>query len=238
MPTLLITRPEEDAAPLAVRLRAMGIDSVIAPLMRVVNLPGPDIDEQAYAGLIITSANGARALASRMRGRDIPVCAVGAASGAAAGAAGFTDIQCAGGNVETLAALIRDVCDPDAGPLLHAAGSVTAGDLAGDLAPDGFRIEVTRLYEAQAVDALPEAANAALQAGDLDGVVLYSPRTARIFDDLVEKAGVSAALARLDLFALSQNVDAASGSRWASRHIAATPDQEALLHTVATCYPS
>lgn len=236
MPALLITRPAEDAAALAARLAEMGVESVIAPLMEVIPVPGPEIVTDGLAGFLITSANGARALAARTKRRDLPVHAVGAASADAARTAGFANVTSADGDVDKLAAHVAAICDPDDGPLLHAAGSVTAGNLAGALGTHGFDVRVERLYEAKPVAVLPEAALDALSAGSVDGAVMYSPRTAKVFDGLVADAGLSSQLAAMRLFALSANVDDASAGPWKERHIAAAPDQESLLQAVRSCY--
>ena len=60
---LLLTRPEEDAAPLADELSALGHSVVLAPMMRVRFVDGmvPDLD--GVQAVLLTSANGARALA-------------------------------------------------------------------------------------------------------------------------------------------------------------------------------
>tara|TARA_R110000787_G_scaffold10415_9_gene35404 strand:- start:16406 stop:17119 length:714 start_codon:yes stop_codon:yes gene_type:complete len=236
MPRLLLTRSEEDSAGLAASLSDMGVTSLIAPLLRVENVPGPALNLDNTQGILLTSANGARAMAMRTARRDVPVYAVGDATARTASDLGFTDISSARGDVDDLAVLVRERCNPDYGELFHAAGSVIAGDLAAMLAPFGFEIRREMLYEAKTPDALPAAAARALEDGILDGIVLYSPRTARTFDVLVEKAGLTDALAGLRLFALSKNVDAATTSRWAERIVAGHPDQESLLHAVRACY--
>ena len=236
MPRLLLTRPEDDSAGLAAALSDIGVTSLIAPLLWVENVPGPMLDLDNTQGVLLTSANGARAMAARSVRRDIPVYAVGDATARTALDLGFKDIASAGGDVDDLADLVRERCNPDHGLLFHAAGSVVAGDLAAMLAPFGFEVHREMLYQAKTPDALPEAAVRAFKDGILDGVVLYSPRTARTFDALVGKAGLTDALAGLRLFALSKNVDAATKSQWAERIVAEQPDQESLLHAVRACY--
>ncbi len=236
MPRLLLTRPEEDSAGLAAALSDMGVSTLIAPLLWVENVSGPALNLDNTQGILLTSANGARAVAVRTERRDIPVYAVGDATARTASDLGFVKISSAGGDVGDLVDLVRDRCDPTQGVLFHAAGSVSAGDLAQMLAPLGFEVWREMLYEAKILEALPDVAADALEGGILDGVVLYSPRTARTFDVLVGKAGLTDALAGLRLFALSKNVDAATTSRWAERIVAVQPDQESLLHAVRACY--
>lgn len=236
MPRLLLTRPAEDAETLLARLREMGVDSLVAPLLEIEYFDGPPLDVDGVQGFLLTSANGVRALARRTSRRDIPCYAVGEATARQAAEQGFAAVKSADGDVDDLARLVDNECKPEAGALLHAAGTVSAGDLAALLAPAGFNVRRERLYEAKMVDRLTKTAQDELGHGDLDGVVLYSPRTARHFVKLVADAGLSAALGRLTLFALSENVDRAAAGIWAKRIVAAHPDQESLLDAVRTCY--
>jgi len=236
MPTLLMTRPLEDAAPLAERLQEMGVATVSAPLLEIVCHPGPPLDLDGVQGFLLTSANGVRALAARTAVRDLPCYAVGDATARQALTLGFGQVESADGDVDDLARLVGARCDSGAGALLHAAGTVSAGDLQALLAPGGFKVRREVLYEARTPDTLPDAARDALESGTLDGVILYSPRTARHFDALAAAAGLSAALGRLTLFALSENVRAAAGGDWKECIVAARPDQESLLQAVRTCY--
>ena len=184
----------------------------------------------------MTSANGVRALLAhenrqaRPLPRDLPVLAVGSASAEAARAAGFRSVGEAGGDVVSLAALVRDKLDHAAGPLLHVAGSVVAGDLKGALEAEGFSVERAVLYEAIVPDGLPEAAQAALGADEADGVLLYSPRTAETFVRLVREAGYEAALGAVQAFCLSDAVaDKLAGLPFAAIHVARLPTQDDML---------
>jgi len=138
---VLITRAEDEARRLAATLGARGIESLIEPLITVRFRPesaavlGPFLEGVQAA--IFTSANGARAFAAATKRRDLRVFAVGPATAAAAREAGFAQIEKAQGNVEDLAALVIARLKPGAGALIHAAGSVTAGDLAGVLGAAG-----------------------------------------------------------------------------------------------------
>jgi uroporphyrinogen-III synthase len=54
----------------------------------------------------------------------------------------------------------------------------------------GFRIRTEFLYDVDEVDALPAVAHEALTRAGLDAVLLYSPRSARVFAELVVRAGL------------------------------------------------
>ena len=106
MPTMVITRPFEDAAPLASELADIGIETIVAPLMVIEVIPGPEIDLAGVQGVLFTSANGARAFAARSSDRDIPVYAVGDATARASKDLKFKNVTTASGDVDDLAALV------------------------------------------------------------------------------------------------------------------------------------
>lgn len=236
MTRLLLTRPYEDSAGLSRALDAMGVQSVIAPLLQIENIAGPRIVIDGLQGFLVTSANGVRALAERTDERDLPVFAVGDATARAALECGFGTITSAAGDVGDLTTLVAHACDPAAGDFYHAAGSVTAGDLSGQLAQHGFKVRREQLYHAITVDEFPKDAALALASGTIDGVVIYSPRTAMTFVARVSEAGLIMTLSDVTLFALSNNVRDAAGLAWDETIVASSPTQESLLNAIRTCY--
>ena len=228
---LLVTRPRTDAERTADLLRDAGHEPLIAPLLEIVPADPPgDVPVSNVQAFLVTSANGARALAGATDRRDVALFAVGDASAAAARDAGFAEVRSADGDVDDLAALVRGVLDPANGILIHAVGFVSAGNLAGDLAASGFDARTVVLYEARTCADLPENAAVALTGGRIDGVLLYSPRTARSFTALVEKAGLTPKLAGIRAYCLSAAVaDVLPEGVFARVETANRPDQAALF---------
>ncbi|MGB0670075.1 MAG: uroporphyrinogen-III synthase [Rhodospirillales bacterium] len=226
----MLTRPAADSTLLARHLADRGHRCLIDALLDIRNQPGPALNLDGVQGLLVTSANGIRAFALRNAVRDLPVKAVGAASAEAARLLGFNDVASAEGDVESLAGLVAGTCDPAAGRWLHPAGSKLAGDLGGRLERAGFGYEKATLYEAVTADALKPETRQALNDGNLDGVLLYSPRTARTFAELVVKAGLDAAARNLSAFCLSAAVAERLTPLGLSRcRIARRPDEAALF---------
>jgi uroporphyrinogen-III synthase len=226
---ILITRPREDAEGFAARLAACGVESLIVPLMDVVFDRDATIDLEGVAAVLLTSANGARALAALGTPRGVPVIAVGPATAGAARQAGFDVAAVAGGDVVRLAETVRATLKPEAGALLHVSGSVVAGDLAGRLGEDGYTVRRVTAYSARAADILPAAATTALQAASLDGAAFFSPRSAALFARLVSNAGLGGTIQPLAGYCLSEAV-ARELSRppWGALHVALRPDGDAL----------
>ncbi|MBO6783594.1 MAG: uroporphyrinogen-III synthase [Alphaproteobacteria bacterium] len=231
---LLVTRPRPDADATKERLERAGHEVLVAPLLEIVprippaGFPGPDV--QAF---LVTSANGARALADAVSDRATPVFAVGAASAQVAREAGFRHVESADGDVAALASLLRARLRPEGGCLVHAVGSVSAGNLVADLTESGFDACAHVLYEAMACDELPEPIAAALRGRDLRGALFYSPRTARTFLKLVEKANLTPKLRVLTAFCLSHAVAAElAAAEFGGVRVAERPEQDALLRAI------
>jgi len=236
---LFVTRPEQDAGATARRLAELGHRAILAPLMEVRVLPGPALDLAGVQAVLLTSANGARALAER-QGRPVTglsVLAVGDATARAARDAGMGHVESAGGDVDDLARLVGARLTPGGGALLHVAGTKVAGDLSGMLAAAGFTCLREVLYEARAATSLPESARRALAEGAADGVLLYSPRSAALFRDLARAAGLGDALGSLTALCLSAAVAAGAGGGWGRVAVAERPTEDALMDLIRTLFP-
>ncbi|HSS85388.1 MAG TPA: uroporphyrinogen-III synthase, partial [Reyranella sp.] len=181
---VLITRPEREAVTLATALSQRGHVPVIAPLFRLEILHPPTDFSASLAAcqaVLLTSANGARALAEASEQRGRPILAVGDTTAATAEGLGFNAVTSAAGDGAALAELVRQHLDPKAGPLLHVSGVDVALDLGETLRPDGFEVRRFALYDAREESTLPDSARAALQARALDAVTFFSPRAASQF---------------------------------------------------------
>ncbi len=236
---VLLTRPEAQSRPLAQRLAAAGVDSLIEPLLDLAPVPDTRLALDGVQAVLATSANGVRALAGATLQRDIAVFAVGPATAEAAAAAGFTRVSTAGGDVVALAELVSARLDPRAGPLVHVAGTAVAGDLAGSLTAQGFSVTRAVLYDARPATRLGPATVAALREGLLDGVLFFSPRTAQTFASLVENDGLDATCAGLAAFCLSPAVaDALGGLAFRHVRVAQRPETDALLALLCSETPT
>jgi uroporphyrinogen-III synthase len=229
---VLITRPIEDAKPLADALAERGIDVLIEPLLEVTPLETVEIDLQGVQALLFTSANGVRAFAAASPRRSLRVFAVGDGSAEAARRAGFDEVESAKGDVEALAALVVDRLKPENGILFHAAGTVTAGDLKSRLEALGYQVRRAQLDDAKIATTLSTETRANLTLGGIDAILLFSPRTARTFADLWRAAG-SPSLGSIEALCLSAAVAREIDSLgWSGVEIADRPDLPSMLALV------
>ena len=225
----LVTRPREEAGGLVQALAQRDIAALVEPMLQIhFREVTPDLaDVQA---VLCTSANGVSALARSCSERGVPLFAVGDATAARARALGFTTVESAGGNAADLVRLVALRLEPRTGRLVHVSGNEVAGDLVGDLRKRGFAIERIVLYEARPVITLSDAAIRALDAGEVDFALFFSPRTAAIFTRLVEAAGIARACETVTALSISTAIDAAlGGTVWRERRVAEQPNQPALL---------
>jgi uroporphyrinogen-III synthase len=233
---ILVTRPEPEASRTAAALRAHGHLVEVVPVLRVELVPDADLGAGPWGGVIITSANAARAAAAHPRYAALVACplfAVGRRSAAAAREAGFTEVASADGDVADLVRLIV-ARGSQSLPLLWLAGEDRSADVEALLAPHGLALRTVVVYRAVAATALPPAICAALGVGAIDGVLHYSARSAQAFADLTRDAGVDLKPLETRHYCLSAQVAAPLRAAGVARlSVAARPDEAALLALLA-----
>ena len=234
-PRLLLTRPRPESRALAAALEAHGIDSLIEPMLTIRLDGGARFDPAGVQAILLTSANGARALAAAgdQAAKRLPVLAVGQATAEAARRGGFKKVESANGDVADLAAFAAARLRPEAGRLVHVAGRVSAGCLAGRLRAAGFAAARVPLYEAVPARALSPPARRALEGRTLAGAALFSPRTAALLAKLVRETGLAPRVGTMTAFCLSDAVAAgAAALPWRRVAVADAPRQDALMARV------
>ena len=227
---LLVTRPAPDNTRTAHALHAAGHEAVLAPLLHIEAVANADLGALPCAAILITSANGARALASHPRRGELmalPVLAVGRSSADAARAAGFTDVASADGDAGDLGRLAAERFAGAALPLLYLAGE----DRSGELAVPGLAVRTVVVYRAAKTEQFPPAVRTALEQGRIDGVLHFSRRSVEAY---VECGRAIAGLALRPVhYCLSAR--AAEPLRLAGAtqiHVALHPDEASLLALV------
>jgi len=237
---LLVTRPEPEADRTAEALRARGHAVTVAPVLEVETIPDAAFGAGPYAGVVMTSANAARVMASHARRAalaGLPVFTVGNRTAEAAAAAGFSDVVSADGGAPELVRLIAATLRPAAtvvapARLVYFAAHERATDLAAALAAHGIAVETVVTYRTVASPLLARALEAALRDG-LDGALHYSRRSAQTFLIGAGTAGLIDAAVGLTHYCLSSEVAAPLRSAGARAvKVAPRPDEAALLALV------
>lgn len=222
---VLVTRPLEDGQEIAARLAQMGHRVLLAPLLTPHFVEGTEPDFRDVQAILITSANGIRALVRRTARRDLPIFAVGPQTTQEALQAGFTDVRNADGDAKKLAEATARWTTPDKGAMLHVCGEEAPGTLADALMGLGFTVRRAVLYRVDAATVLPPEAELALRDGTLDAIQFFSPRSARIFCELAARLPTQ----KLIAFCISPITAQALSLPFRKVRIAAQPNQAALL---------
>ena len=225
---ILVTRPLQDGEAIARRLAAMGHQALLAPLLTVQFLDGEPLDLAGVQAVLVTSANGVRALARRVTQRDIPIFAVGPQSAVAAKAEGFTRVRSADGDAATLANSVSGWAKPGEGFLLHGAGEDASAVLTETLSAQGFQTRRENLYRVEKSTHLSAEAAGAIRQGAVDAALFFSPNSAALFAECVARDSLSVD-GVIAICISAKTRDALAGLKFAETRIAATPDQDALL---------
>lgn len=209
---IAVLRPEPGNTRTACRVEAAGLRAIRSPLFRIAPLAWQAPDPGAFDAILLTSANAARhggiaatALAA------LPVWAVGAATAAAAQAAGLA---------------VARIGEADAAHLVAGHGATRLLHLAGRERTPLGAIPAIAVYAADPIAvALP---------GRLAGSValLHSARAARRLGEVVDAAGLDRATLRLA--ALSTAIRDAAGGGWEHAAAAPIPTDDALLACAMT----
>ncbi|MDB5511663.1 MAG: hypothetical protein JWR08_1146 [Enterovirga sp.] len=231
---MLVTRPADQAGRTAARLRELGHEPVLAPVLRIVPT-GEPTPEGGFAAVLLTSGNAVQGLSAlRDRLGGTAVLAVGNRTAAAARAAGFGQVVSAEGAGADLVRLAAARA-PSGARLLHIGGRDRKPGPELCLRRAGFEVAIWEAYEARMVEALPDAAAAALSGGSLDAALHFSRRSAGRLVALVAALGLEPELGRLAHACLSEDVAAPLRPLRPSRvAIAPQPDEAGMLAALAS----
>ena len=162
---IIVTRPRDQAGPLAARIEALGHEVVSCPLIEIVPIDDGPVDTSGYDWLVLTSPNGAAELARRRSGGLPRVAAIGPGTAEALRARGIEPELVAGDSRQEG---LVDAFPPDPGRVLFAGAEGSRRHLI-----DALHADFRPLYRTILVR--PEMP----PSGDL--VVLASSSAARSF---------------------------------------------------------
>jgi uroporphyrinogen-III synthase len=220
---------------------AQGHEVLIEPLIKVRFENADPIELEGVQALIATSRNGLRALAASPavdEARALLVFAVGPGTAATARALGFQNVIKGPGTGRELVNFIIRHAEVNGGPLLHLAGDVLAYDFATELARLGYHVLRPIVYETEPASRLSGSTAARLANGQIEGVLLLSPRTASVYAQLVKAHGLAEAVRNITHFCIS----AAAAARLeelapAKVEIAAEPNLQEVLALTGRAAP-
>jgi len=212
MSKVVILRPEPGASATLARAEAHGVEAVAIPLFEVRGVDWIAPDPADFDALLLTSANAVRHGGIQLASLSgLPAYCVGAATAAAAEAAGLGIADTGTGNAADLAGRL-----PEDLRLLHLTGRNHRA-LTG--------VTEIAVYDSVAIDPPPSI------GGLIGGVAMvHSPRAgARLAELVTERDKVAIA-------AISSAAAAACGTGWRAVQSVAMPTDAALLELAATLW--
>lgn len=237
---LLVTRPLQEARATAARLAGLGHEALLSPVIKIGAL-APDLPDGEFRAILATSAHAFLAdSVPGILGRygDVSIYVAGSktwhAGQSLARQVGMPHILVvhAAGDARGLA----DKLVPwPPSRFLYLAGRDRKPHVEALLTAAGHAVVILETYAADKTDCLNEAIEADLHAGGIDGVLHYSRRSAEIFLDLAQKAGLDGQARHLRHFCLSSDVAQpllAFGAH--SVQIAAAPNERSLFELLSS----
>lgn len=192
---LLLTRSLDDAHRTGALLEAAGHSVLYSPVIAFHAVdhdwPAGTVDAiAATSGQAFWALNDSGSPPPEVR-RVLPVYVVGERSAELARQCGFTGAFSVQRDAASLATAIAD-SHPSLRRVVYAAGRDRKSTLELGLAALGIRVETIVVYEARDTGGLSPAAIEALGTSRIDGVLHFSQRSALLFKNYVEKAGLDA----------------------------------------------
>ncbi|MBV8925380.1 MAG: uroporphyrinogen-III synthase [Bradyrhizobium sp.] len=226
---VLVTRPHPDNEATARALRERGFEVVLAPMLRIEQIPLGEELGRDFTGVIATSANALRAVEAELGAfTALPLYAVGDHTAAEARRLGFAKVISAAGDGAKLGRLVRK--GAKGRKLLYLAGAELARDLAAELGADGFDVIRRTTYRMVALSRLSRESCAAFAANDVEAVLHYSQRSARAFLEAARRDGVEISALAVPQCCISANVAAILHEAGAVQVLSApSPDENALF---------
>ena len=217
---ILLTRPEADARKSAQALGAEGFDTLITPLFEIAPT-GEAKPVGDFTALLATSAHAFDTLTSDLS--SLPLYVVGERTAEAAQRKGFHVAQIAADG-ENLARMIGQ----GAMHFLYLAGRERRPELEAQLTQQGHHVTPWIVYETKSAQQFPAQAQAALAAGRIDAVLHFSTRSAALYRQLAQRAGIEPqALAPAQIAISARAARELTGAQRIT--IARTPDLAGLI---------
>lgn len=233
---VLVTRPIEDGAKTAERLKNRGVDVVLAPVTAITST-GQETPSISFDAVLISSANAIRHLTDDARRHllHVPLFCVGEKTASVARAAGFTSVTIGTGDGRALVKIVASTLTPSA-TLLYLTGTPRKPFIEEGLRASGFQPVVTELYRTVSIDPWPGAAGEFIET--CDRALHFSRASVETLLIAAEKAGLTGILRGMRHLCLSEDVAVPLHEKgYAHILVAAKPNEEdvlSLLHIKET----
>lgn len=242
MTTVLVTRPIQDAARLAIRLEALEYAPIIEPMLSIVPTREARPGKFAPSGIVVTSRNALVAIKARRHDVDDlfdkPCFCVGPRTAEAARSLGFKDVIVAKGDAISLAAAVDDLLSPSSRPVLYIRGEEVTGVVQDVLKEAGHAVVDWAVYRAQAASVLSPGLQKRLAEEGLGAALFFSKRTAEVYANLLVQHELEASSCSMTAIGLSEEVTQPLAPFFWKRLIAANaPNEDAMIDALVEFCP-
>lgn len=220
-PSVLITRPRDEAQAFADAVAALGFTPVIEPLLSVDLI---HLKTNISADAIVATSPQVFKHDLSETWKGLPLFVMGQASRQLAQDQGFKNIFSADGEFAELSGLIKKNI-PAGKEVLYLRGETIRHDLKASLSE--YLINEQIAYK---TDACQNVSLNGLQNGTIQIVTLFSPRSAALFNNLIVRANMADALRGIKVLCLSAAVlESVKSLPWEQVRLAQRPDQQGML---------
>lgn len=236
---ILVTRPKKQALSTAQKLKALGHQPIVEPLLEVRSIPAK-LPIGEFDAVILTSANAIDRLDHNwpVQNREqVPVLVTGTTTQEAAANAGFTMAQSVNGSaldlVDAVPSWLNKHKKRNPVQILYPCAEAVAHDLCALLTTKDIICVSWPVYKTIAKQELSAEVVDQLLSGQIDLVLLYSARTAAAFAGLIEELKLDGT--KIQSLALSEEVKNSLPSTLRSNcNFAKEPNEEALFALIET----
>ena len=236
--TILITRPQPEADTTAQQVREWHGIPLLAPALTIKPPTNPKPMKQAmqrlmdYDGILITSANGARAFIAAMPPHQTPppLFAVGKKTASILQKQGWpVSIPPTAAGGETLAHAVM-ARNQQKSRFLFPRAEQGREELCQILEQAGYQVDRVNAYRAEPMNTLSPETKAALASGIVDATLFFSGRTAQAFIAALEAHGKPEWLHKTVIAVISPvSAKTVHQLGYTATVIAARPNSEGLL---------
>jgi len=241
---ILSIRPQPDADLDVAALVRRGVPALACPVI------SPDYETASiatesrlhapdeFAGLIFTSRHAVTGFMRQADGQDwghIPAFCVGRATARLAAESGFMNLHTGHGGGAGLVPVIQQQITRTDLPLLWPSAEHISFDMVSALTP---RQAVERLpvYRMVPTSHFDSQVSEALACGDVGAVIAMSPRSVRLFIDMLDATGQAGVRQQITLIAGSQAIATVAGDGWHDCLVARRPSRARLLAIASLLY--
>ena len=237
-PLVVITRQEPEAGKIAQSLETRGINCLVEPLFSVhlmldnVASLQSALEDMPQA-IIVTSRNAIQALAQMSQQRHIRLLVISQESAEYTKQFGFTNLDFAKGDVNSLLALIENNYNPENGTLLYVRGSEISMDIAAIMKRSGFLTQEVIVYTIKPISLMSSTLQEAFYHRQIDLVAFFSVNTVKTYIRLIKKYHLEHFHSALTALCISEKVEkAAQVLTWKQCITSKKPNKESMLQEI------